>query len=340
MDDSFALAFANCRLAWPLALSALLLPLLMRWLDKGKSGSAGAIRLPFADRLPDLSVGVAGQRTGLDRGGWLIVTLLALAAARPQWIEPVVAQRTVSGRDVLLVLDVSASMKTADLQTAEGRLSRLAVASRLARGFLDRRPGDRVGLIVFASRPYLYVPLTHDLAAVGHALDGVAVGLAGEQTALGDALALAVRTLNDASAPAATIDAVSEGDARTRRVAVVISDGAGTSGTLSPEQAAWLAAQRQVRVHTLLVGANPAGQALRLMAEQTAGTYARATEAAEVAGFFARVDQLEGLPRVLAPPTGVAREAYCLPLATALLLLLWRLLRAVRRHDADDRVSA
>ena len=333
MEPLLLLEFGAWRLAWPLALFLLLLPFLPLLFRRGEgaeaksdstdsirlamtnaSNSLGAIRLPFAPCLPHAAAPKRARHAGAaarsDLVGGLIFVLLVLAAARPQWIDEA-DRRPASGRDLLILLDVSASMKTADLKTEQGKLSRLAVAARFGRAFLDRRPGDRAGLIVFASRPYLYVPMSYDLAAVGSALEAAAPGLAGEKTALGDALALAVKTLTGDSGRPAPAGAV----------AVLISDGANTAGELTPEQAAWIAAQRQVRVHALMVGGAPEIDVLRAIAEQTGGSYARATDSRAVGEFFARIDQLEALARDDTPAGARPHELYPLPLLAALLVL-------------------
>lgn len=326
--------FGEWRLAWPLALILLFLPLLFRRHEApAMPTDPGAIRLPFVARLPRLAEPgsvrePSGKADPVAFGnfyGGLVFVLLVLAAARPQMIDEA-DRRPASGRDLLILLDVSASMKTADLKTEQGEWSRLAVAARFGRLFLERRPGDRAGLIVFASRPYLYVPMTYDLAAVGAAIESAPPGLAGEKTALGDALALAVNTLAgdpERAAPAAA-------------VAVLISDGANTAGVLTPEQATWIAAQRKVRVHALMVGGAPETDALRMIAEQTGGSYARATDSRAVGEFFARIDQLESMERDDRPGGARARELYPMPLLAALLLLTLAaglgLLKAARRR--------
>lgn len=315
--DAMASLLGDLRFAWPLVFLLLPLPWLLafRRSHRAPSAARGAIALPFADRLPAATApALRANGRRLDPGLLLVYFLVLLAAARPQWIDAA-DQRPASGRDLLLLLDVSASMQTPDLQAEGKKTPRLVVATRFGRAFLERRPGDRVGLIVFASRPYLYVPLTYDLPAVGAALDGVEVGLAGEQTALGDALALAVKTLSREGEPAV---------APAGAVAVLISDGANTTGALSPQQAAWLASQRGVRVHALGLGASPDEAALRAMADASGGSYARATDLAAVRDFFARLDALEPASRGAAP-VAAAREFYLLPLILATLVLFFRM---------------
>lgn len=347
----------NFQLAWPLVLLLLPLPWLLALLpgrgeDPASDAGAGAIRLPFADALATTAMppAMAARRERPGLLGSLIFALIVLAAARPQWIDPVAA-RPVSGRDLLLLLDVSASMQTRDLKADGVSLSRLAAATRVGRRFLEARPGDRAGLIIFASRPYVYAPLTYDLPAVGTALGSAEVGLAGEQTALGDALALAVKTLSNQSGDSRKggEDSASgqSGQSRSNRVtppagavAVLVSDGANTAGTLSPQQAAWLASQRQVRVHALGVGSGADETALRTVAEQTGGTYALATDAAGVSAFFARIDQLEPALRAVdsgEPGAASVREFYVLPLALAALLLVLQIMLPPSGWRQTDR---
>jgi Ca-activated chloride channel family protein len=331
----------SLRLAWPVALLLLVLPWLAgRFLPNRAAGhdDTAAIYLPFADALPpgenSATLVRAARPLRFPLFFWAVFGLLVLACARPQWLEES-PRRLVSGRDVLLVLDVSASMQTRDLKTETTTLTlplpltRLDAASRLGRRFLERRPGDRAGLIVFGSRPYLYTPLTHDLPALGQALDSVAVGLAGPETALGDALGLAVNTLAGEENPSRR---------PLGKVAIVISDGASNRGALSPQQAAWVAAQRGVRIHALGVGSDPDEATLKMLAEQGGGHYARATDVAAVAAFFAQVETLEPATRDAAEARWLRwHEAYWFPLGAAILLLLGRELRESWRRASGLR---
>ena len=309
------------RLAWPGALALLFLP----WLARRQKASAVdhetsvAIRLPLAGALPKPSNHgpprtMSGSRCRVSPVIWAAYGFLVLAAARPQSADEN-AERLASGRDVLLVLDVSASMQTRDLTTGQQMLTRLEAAKQFGSRFLNRRPGDRAGLIVFGSRPYLYTPLTYDLRAVGQAIESMTAGFAGAETALGDAVGLAVGSLQkNESGPGVVRGAV----------VVLITDGASNRGALSPQQAAWLAAQRGVRIHALGIGAVPDETTLRSLAEQGGGHYARATDGPTVAAFFERIEALEPAAREQAKDGRAShwRDAYPLPLAVAILLLL------------------
>ncbi len=261
---------------------------------------------------------------------WL---LLVLAATRPQALAELDAF-PVSGRDLMLAIDVSGSMATPDLRIGGRPVDRLEAARLLAADFLDGRDGDRVGLIVFGSQAYLHTPLTFDLDAVRAALADTGIGLAGRETAIGDAIALAARRLREF------------GDSA--RVLVLLTDGANTAGELTPQQALWIAQREGLRIHTVGIGAEhmrvvtPEGvreinpsfdldeETLREIAAQTGGAYVRATDGDALAAFYRLVDELEPTAAASAELRPV-RELYRWPLGLALALALWPLWRAVRR---------
>lgn len=325
-------------LAWPWIFLLLPLPWLARlWLPPLEGGSA--LRVPV---LEHYAAGAQPPARAAGRGGrelwlaWLVWLLLLVAAARPQWPDAA-RPLPVSGRDLMLALDVSASMATPDLRLDGMRRARLEVARALASDFVERRDGDRVGLIVFGSQAYLHTPLTYDLPAVQAALAGTAVGLAGQETALGDAIALAAQRLREF------------GDSA--RVLVLLTDGASTAGALSPAQAAWLARREGLRIYTVGIGAerlrvltdegvreiDPSTdldeRTLRDLAEQTGGSYQRATDGAALAEFYRRIDRLEpaGSGVTALRP---ARELYPWPLGLALALAGWLLWRRQRGAGA------
>lgn len=287
--------------AWPWCFLILPLPwLLRRLLPPAERGQA--LRVPS---LPAM----AGSAVGRRRASWLAALawlLLVVAAARPLAPDDTHPQ-PVSGRDLLLAFDVSASMATADMSLGGRPVARLAAARRFAADFLARRAGDRVGLIVFGKQAYLHTPLTFDLDAVHAALASVEVGLAGRETALGDAIALAVKYLQDTPAP--------------QRVLVLVSDGANTAGTLSPQRAAWLAQRGALRIHAVGIGGGQGidEETLKGIAERSGGLYLRATDADGLTEFWRRVAAIEpGAGR--GAPLRPARELYAWPLALALLL--------------------
>jgi Ca-activated chloride channel family protein len=248
--------------------------------------------------------------------------LLVLAAMRPQWLGQPLPAPTL-GREIMLAIDCSGSMATQDM----GGASRLEVAQIVAGRFVDQRRGDQVGLILFGTRPYLQAPLTGDLATVHHFLDRAVVGVAGPQTAIGDAIGLAIKQLRQRQ---------STGGASMRQsVLILLTDGGNDAGVMPPLQAAQLAAQTGLRIFTIGVGA-AAQQSLfgltmgnsdldvdllQKIAGVTGGEYFRATDAEALSAVYHRIDKLEpvsGDKRWLRP----AAEWFTWPLGLALLLSL------------------
>lgn len=317
-------------LAWPWALLALPLPWLMRWWPR-RAVAGPALRVPYAaGALAEL-----GQAHGVGawRAGrlllWLAWACLCVALARPQQLgEPVAPPQ--QGRQMMLAVDVSGSMSEPDMTLGNQIVPRLSAAKAVLADFLDRRAGDRVGLLIFGERAYTLTPITADLTTVRNQLSDSEVGLAGRDTAIGDAIALAVKRLREQP----------EG----QRVLILLTDGVSNAGVLPPLRAAELAKAEGVRVYPvafggdggmslfgvqIAAGEDPVDEAtLRRIAELTGGRAFRARNTDELAGIYAELDRLEPItaagaavrPRI---------ERYGWPLALAMLLgaLAWLLPR-------------
>lgn len=289
-------------LAWWWILLALPLPwLLRRWLAPEPLERTAALKVPAASEFGDLAAAGGGAATRQIRSLallWLIWCLAVAAAARPQHVgDPVSVD--VTGRDLLIAVDLSGSMEEQDFELDGQWVDRLTAIKALAGDFIARRAGDRVGLILFGREAYLQTPLTFDRATVRVLLEEAAIGLAGRQTAIGDAVGLAIRTLEDAG--------VEDG----RRVLVLLTDGANTAGAVEPMKAAELAAQRSMVIYPVGIGAdaitvrtlfgvrqiNPSTDldedTLIAMAELTGGRYFRARDAAEFEAIYQELDRLE-----------------------------------------------
>lgn len=307
--------------AWPWAWLALPLPLLLRRVLPPRREAGAALRVPWAAQLDG-----ATARIGTPALCWLLPALawmlLCAAAARPQQLgEAVIPPQ--QARQMLLAVDLSGSMSEPDMMLGMQPVDRLTAAKAVIADFLQRRSGDRVGLLVFGQRAYMLTPLTLDLAAVRGQLRDTVAGLAGRETALGDAIGLAVKRLRT--------------QPQGQRVLILLTDGVNTAGVLDPLKAAALAADEQVRVHTIAFGGSSGGfslfgvqvpvqgaeevdeDTLRQVAEATGGRFFRARDAAELAGIYAELDRLEPVD-VAAAPVRPRREAYAWPLAAALLL--------------------
>jgi Ca-activated chloride channel homolog len=295
--------------------------LLARWLPPAQQQGA-ALFLPFAAAVADASL-PAGRPVSRPRRLLfaLVWLLLVLAAIRPQWLgdpEPVAA----TGRRLLLAVDVSGSMASQDMA---GGYTRLQVVQKVAGDFIRRRHGDQVGLILFGTRPYLQAPLTPDLNTVGQFLNEAMIGVAGTQTAIGDAIGLAIKRLKQNPAKSGH-----QGDT----VLILLTDGSSNAGAMPPVEAAKMAARAGLRIYTIGVGA--AAQAgffgtggnsdldedtLKSIAKITGGEYFRATDAADLERVYARIDRLE--------PSAARQQWYrprdewfAWPLGLALLLSL------------------
>lgn len=331
-------------LAWPWLLCALPLPLIAAWvLPRARSATSAALKLPHTGiQLPDSanSSPVPNLRRILALLAW---SLLVLSCARPQWLgEPEDVPR--SGRDLLLAVDTSGSMSIQDMQIGNRATDRFSTVQVIASDFIQRRVGDRVGLILFGSRAYLLTPLTFDLKTVAKQLDESAIGLAGRETAIGDAVGLAVKRLLERP--------------QDQRVLILLTDGVNNAGELDPQKAIELAEANKVRIYTVGIGAeavsvdsffgsrmvNPSADLdvamLTKMAEKTGGKFFRARDTAELAGIYREINQLEPVAdkaETLRP----VEELYDWPLALAMLvaalalILPWLNLTAWRRSKSS-----
>lgn len=308
-------------LAWPWALLALPLPWLMRWWPR-RNAAAPALRVPYAaGALAELGQarGAAGWRIGRLLL-WLAWACLCVAMARPQQLgEPVTPPQ--QGRQMILAVDVSGSMSEPDMMLGNQVVQRLSAAKAVLADFLDRRAGDRVGLLIFGERAYTLTPITADLTTVRNQLTDSEVGLAGRDTAIGDAIALAVKRLREQP----------EG----QRVLILLTDGVSNAGVLQPLRAAELAKAEGVRVYPVAFGGDggmslfgvqiaagddPVDEAtLRRIADLTGGRAFRARNTDELAGIYAELDRLEPITAAGAAVRPYI-ERYAWPLALAMLL--------------------
>ena len=308
--------------AWPWVIVLLPLPwLLRRWLRPAAPGQA--LHLP----QPGLQLATVSGNAAHGIVPWLLALAwlcLLAAAARPQWIGPAQAQQR-SGRAVMLALDLSGSMQTPDMQLAGQPVSRFGAVEAIAGDFINRRRGDEMGLILFGSQAFLVTPLTWDLSAVRAQLQGAAVGLAGTQTAIGDAIAVAVKRLSALPAQA--------------RVLVLLTDGVNNAGSISPREAARAARAAGVRIYTIGIGAtqmrvpgffgsqliNPSADLdadmLTTIAKETGGQFFRATDSHQLADAYRAIDALEPMPQH-GPTLRPRHELFRWPLLAAVVLLL------------------
>ncbi len=321
---------------WPWFFCCLPLPLLVRLLPPVvRQDSQAALRTPFGDDFFSYgsSSPAAGRKTRLIWLAALCWILLVTAAARPVWLEEPIGLQT-TGRDLLLAVDLSGSMEAEDFVVSGKRVTRLAATKQVAGDFIKRREGDRVGLILFGTRPYLQVPLTFDRASVLTLLDEAVIGLAGKETAIGEAIGLGVKRLQERPSD--------------HRVLILLTDGANTAGSIEPVKAAEYAAEAGVTIYTIGIGAdamvvnsffgrrkvNPSRdldeKTLTRIAELTEGKYFRARDTEELEQIYGVIDSIEPIlndEQFYQPQ----KQLYYLPLGGVLLLSVVILLLRGRR---------
>jgi Ca-activated chloride channel family protein len=328
-------------LAWPWALIALPLPFIVRYLvpESVQLQDAG-LKVPSLQGFAMLANRSETEQL-LNWRFWVAATawiLLVVAAARPERIGDEL-DVPVSGRNLMLAVDLSGSMDQKDFELGNRRVDRLTATKAVASDFIGRREGDRIGLILFGEQAYLQVPLTLDRETVKVLLLEAFIGLAGEKTAIGDAITLAVKRIHD------------QGDNAEEQVLVLLTDGANTAGEIEPLKAAQLAQQVGLRVYTIGIGAeqievssilggrrnvNPSAdldeETLTAIADQTGGRYFRAKDTAGLQDIYRLLDELEPVEE---PEAGFrpVKSLYFWPLTAALslaaLLCLASLLRRV-----------
>ena len=287
---------------WPWLILLLPLPwLIRRFIQPAVAAREAALRVPF---LEDFTESDAQNFKQIKRWPlWLAVLawlLLIFASMRPQWLGELI-EIPVSGRDLMLAVDLSGSMEEKDFILKGEKVDRLVATKYVAGSFIDRRIGDRIGLILFGEQAYLQAPLTLDRKTVRTLLYESAIGLAGTSTAIGDAIGLAVKRLRKHE--------------ESNRVLILLTDGANTSGVVEPLEAAELAAGEGLKIYTIGVGAdemmvrsffgnrkvNPSADldedTLTGIAKKTGGLYFRARDTEELEKIYQILDKLEPIER-------------------------------------------
>ncbi len=313
-------------LAYPWLLLLALAPLLLIRRNRGKQAVDAPV-IPVGHWLSGLP-GVSSQGQTTPR--WRQLVLLAawlclvLAVARPQHVGEQV-QMPVSGRDLMLVVDISPSMDEQDMVLRGRGINRLQAVKQVLDDFIDYREGDRLGLILFGTEPYVQAPLTFDRETVRTLLHESGIGMAGRATAIGDAIGLSIQRLRDRP--------------QQQRVVIMLTDGANTAGQIAPDKAAEIAQAAGVRIYTVGIGAesmtqrgllgsrqvNPSRDLdenlLTRMAQQTGGRYFRARSLPELEMIYDSINQLEPIEQegqFFRPVT----ELYALPAGAAVALWL------------------
>ncbi|WP_422403256.1 vWA domain-containing protein [Pseudomonas sp. GZD-209] len=299
----------------------LLLPLAWlayRWL-RPYHEARSALRVPFFSALRQ-ALGQGPGSSTVNAGGWQVLlnglawVLLLVACARPVLVEQPI-RHVQPSRDLMLAIDISQSMQAKDYSSADGQRSdRLTAVKAVVRDFIAQREGDRIGLILFGSGAYPQAPLTLDHASLQLLLDEAGVGMAGPNTALGDAIGLTIKLL----APAKERE----------KVLILLTDGNDTGSAITPEHAARLAREHGIVVHAIGIG-DPAAtgedkvdlHSLQVIAQTTGGRFFRADDRAALQQVYATLDQItpHDVTTLSHQPR---RDLFVWPLGAALAVLL------------------
>lgn len=311
-------------LIWPI-------PLIYRWLRRAFTQQSQPLTVTHLPAVASTAIQPT-SRTWLNLLGLLVWTLVVVACMRPQWLgEPIPAQN--EAREMMIAVDLSGSMEIADMTINGEQVDRLTMLKYVMRDFIERRVGDRLGLILFADTAYVQAPMTFDRATVQKMLDETVLRLIGERTAIGDAIALTAKRFADRP--------------QTNKILILVTDGQNTAGNVSPAQALELAKYYGVKIYTIGVGAeeiivdgffgqrrvNPSRDLdenmLRQLADETGGEYFRARSTEELENIYTELDAYEpvqGDNQLRRPQTAL----YHWPLGLAWVILALMLLYTTR----------
>ena len=327
--------------AWPWVFALLPLPLLVWWLMPPYRAQQASVQVPFFARMA-AATGQTPQRGAVvlrRRKMQVIVAALAwvlviAALARPQWVGDAVT-REVSARDLILAVDISGSMDQRDFRTPDGAtLTRLDGIKRVIKEFIARRRGDRIALILFGTKAYVQVPFTQDLQTAGQLLEQAQVGMAGQQTAIGDTIGLAIKMLEKSTVQ--------------QKVLILLTDGNDTASRVPPEHASDIAQQNGLVIYTIAVG-DPAASGenrvdlatLQGVAATTRGKFFRAEDGAQLQAIYAEIDALAPVKlQSLSWRPKLPLFQWPLGAAVILGLLLWSGLLAASEHGRRHAAHA
>ncbi|MCQ2914856.1 MAG: VWA domain-containing protein [Alphaproteobacteria bacterium] len=320
---------------WPLVFCLLPLPYLIRAILSPVQQGGYALSIPFYKDL----INIKSTKHNVFKNNYALFKLLfsfiiwfliLSAAARPQWAGE--AEKISSdARNVMLVLDLSGSMAEPDFVIGNQQVRRWDAVRYVVSDFIEKRQGDRIGIILFGERAYQYAPLTFDLNTLSTLISEAEVGMAGTQTAIGDALGLALKKSTDIPASS--------------KVIILLSDGVSNAGTLTPEKATELCAKAGVKVYTIGIGSQSKDfigffgprsedideESLRKIATDTNALYFRAKTTNELKHVYDEINKIEAIKNddVYIKPI---KELFYYPLSIALLLSLFPILITILQN--------
>ncbi len=321
--------------AWPWMAVLLAAPLLARYYwrrrpveEPVEEGQRITLLHPHLEQLRlSFEANQPGRSLASRLYPWLLGLLwvaLVLTMMQPQWLTPHTEVQT-PGYDLMLAVDGSHSMEALDF-TVEGRqVTRMQVVKGVMDRFIQGRNGDRIGLTIFGSQAFVLSPLTLDRDAVRQLLTGIMPNIAGQGTALGDAIALSAKKLRERPPGS--------------RVMLLIADGGSSAGLFPPIEAAKVAARAGVRIYVIGVGSTQESipiyeegrvkyrddltmdeNTLKRIATITRGAYFRATDTRALEEIYTRIDELEKT-EAETRTAWLPNPLYRWPLGTAMLIL-------------------
>jgi Ca-activated chloride channel family protein len=285
-------------LAHPYLLLLLLLLPPLAWL-KGRRGAPPAFVYSSVQLVRGMQ-NITRARAGgwLMSLRWLVLALLIVALAQPRLTKST-TQVKASGIDIVAALDLSGSMKTRDYIVEGRQLSRIDTAKPVLEKFIDGRPNDRIGLVVFAAQAYIATPLTLDHEYLLDNIDRLGIGsINAERTAIGDGITTALNRLRDLKAKS--------------KIIVLMTDGGNNSGNVDPLTAAQAAKALGVKIYTIGLGNReiveqmglpadflPDEETLQKIADLTGGRFYRADNVEKFVGIYREIDKLEKTEAVI-----------------------------------------
>ncbi len=316
-------------LVLPWVLLAIPLPLLMLLLPEKNQSQAAALKMPILIQ-DSASQSFSANNKKSPRVLFIFIwSLIVLSASQPQWLGEAVNVPT-EGREMMIAVDLSGSMQVEDMEINGSTVNRLDMLKIVLGDFIERRTGDRLGLILFGDDAYMQTPMTFDRKTVQQMLDEAVLGLVGKQTAIGDAIALAVKRFDEKK--------------KSNRVLLLLTDGQNTAGKITPDQALELAVAKDITIYSVGIGAdvmiqnslfgkrkiNPSSEldeeSLQRLSDKTGGRYFRARDSQDMSEIYQLLDELEPIEQdqqQMRPLTAL----FYWPLSMALLLtfiyLLW-----------------
>ncbi len=315
------------RFASPLFLLLLLffIPAFFLWVKRKQQGHIKVASLSGVEPASQ-SMGVKLSRI-VPALKVLALVCFITALARPQWGDRKM-NVTTKGVNIILALDLSESMRALDFKRDNKIVTRLEAVKTVVRQFIMKRESDRIGMVVFGSNAFTQIPLTRDYNTISFILDRLQIGAAGPRTAIGDAIGISLKRLQDIKSKS--------------NIIILLTDGKSNSGELSWQDAAKIAVQRKVKIYTIGVGTKGEApflvdgifgkryvyqrvdvdlDALKSIAHQTGGSFFQAKDLEGLEKIYEMINRLEKT-KVDVEKWVEYREFYTFPLAAGLILLL------------------